>query len=327
MEKLELLSSVDLFSQLGPSDLSILAQYSEFYDFSAGSVVFEAGTTERELFVLETGSVRIMRVDSQGKEVDLARFVKHESFGEQDFLSESARTATAVCEEDSRILIFPRREESLEDVMMEHPEIFARIMHQFLVLVAGRIRSVNKLVSENSTWIQELRQQVFGDKLTGLYSKSFLDDEFAGILQQTPGQTGFLMIKPDNFKLINDTFGHEVGDQVLRIFANQLKGVVRESEIAVRYRGNEFAVILPGTPEDEIVQRAAEVQRRMEETDLSPVTGRTRLPITFSVGVAIYPDEARSYEEMITAAHGLVFEARDQGGHRVLCSNCTVEGS
>ncbi|MFP4375576.1 MAG: diguanylate cyclase [Spirochaetales bacterium] len=325
MEALDLLSSVDLFSQLGPSDINVLAEHSEIVVLSEDEILYESGTTKRELFVIDSGSVRITRVDTQGKEVDLARFVAGESFGEQDFVSTGKRAASAVAERQSSILVFPRRDEALDQVMFEHPEIFARVMHRFLVITAGRIRSVNSLVSENSTWIQELRQQVFGDKLTGLYSKTFLDDEFEGILDRTHGQTGFLMVKPDNFKLINDTFGHEVGDQVLRIFANQLKSLLREQDIAVRYRGNEFAVIMPGSPEEEVLEEAERIQTGMEGTDLSKVTGETRLPITFSVGVSIYPDAGVDYRAIVTRAHELVFVARDAGGHQVLCANC-LEG-
>mgnify|MGYP006281775473 CR=1 FL=1 len=325
MEKLDLLATVDLFSQLGPSDVSLLAGHAEFYSFSTGEQVFAAGTSTRELFMLDSGSVRVSRLDREGREVDLARFVAPESFGEQDFLSDDPRSASAYAEDDSRILSFPRRDETLEAVMQEHPAIFAHVLHQFLVMIAGRIRSTNKLVSENSGWVQELRQQVFGDKLTGLYSRTFLDDEFSAILSRSSGQTGFLMVKPDNFKLINDTYGHEVGDQVLRLFANHLKSIIRESDIAIRYRGNEFAVIVPSSSEDEILDHAQMIQHDMKQVDLSPVTGGGGLPITFSVGVSLYPVHGSSHEEIVEKAHELVFVSRDQGGDQVLCANCTAE--
>jgi len=325
MDKLDLLSSVDLFSQLGPTDLSVLAEHAGFYEFAAGETVFAAGTKERELFMIESGSVRVSRKDSEGREVDLARFVSAESLGEQDFLSDEARTATAYAEEDSRLLIFPRRDQTLQAVMEEHPSIFARVLHQFLVIIAGRIRSTNTLVSENSGWVQELRQQVFGDKLTGLFSKSFLDDEFGAILSRARGQTGFLMIKPDNFKLINDTYGHEVGDKVLRLLANHLKTLMWEGDVAVRYRGNEFALIVPSTPEEQVIDHARSIQHGMKQVDLSPVTGGDVLPLTFSVGVSMYPDHALTPGEIVTMAHELVFVSRDQGGDQVLCANCSEE--
>lgn len=325
MEKLDLLSSVELLSQLGPSDLSILAEHAAFYEFAHGEAIFEAGTADRELFMIASGSVRVSRLNSEGREVDLARFVAPESFGEQDFLSDDSRSASAYAERHATLLIFPRRDETLEQVMQEHPAIFAHILHQFLVMTAGRIRSTNKLVSENSGWVQELRQQVFGDKLTGLYSRTFLDDEFGAILSRSSGHTGFLMVKPDNFKIINDSYGHEVGDKVLRLLANHIKTLIRESDVAIRYRGNEFAVIVPSLSEDEIMAHAQSIQQGMKEVDLSPVTGGASLPLTFSVGVSVYPDHGVSDEQIVAKAHELVFISRDQGGDQVLCANCAAE--
>lgn len=321
MEKLELLSSVDLFSQLSTADLRVLADHASYYDFTPGDVVYEAATIDRELFVIEEGDVRIVRTGDEGREIDLARFVSGESFGEQDFLSDSPRAASAICERDSRILIFPTRGTSLDALMMQYPTLFARVLHQFLVIVAGRIRSTNKLVSENSSWVQELRKQVFGDKLTGLYSKSFLDDEVDGLLSRSRGGAGFLMIKPDNFKLINDSFGHEVGDQVLRILANHLKSLLDEHDIAVRYRNNEFvAVILSSGPED-VIAKAETIRAGMAEADLSPVTGDERVPLTFSVGVALYPEHGRKSVTLSARALELVFAARDEGGDQVVIAD------
>jgi diguanylate cyclase (GGDEF)-like protein len=325
MEKLGLLQTALLFKQLTRDELRLLADHAGFAEFEDGECVFEAGSTERELFIIERGEVRIVKRGEDDHEIDLARFVAGESFGEQDFMSDAPRTANARSDGPSRILIFPARGSRLEDVMLEHPEIFARVLHQLLAIVADRIRSTNRLVSENSGWVQELRQQVFGDKLTGLYSKSFLDDEFAGMLNKWRGQTGLMIVKPDNFKLINDTYGHEVGDQALRILANRLKSLLREGDIAIRYRGNENAVILPETSEEEALEQAERIREGMKHADLSPITGGEQVPLTFSAGIAIYPDHGTDNASLAGRAHEAVFAARDAGGDRVFSAECTTE--
>ena len=318
MEKLDLLASVDLFSQLGQQDISLLADQAEFYDFADGEVVFEQGNKDRELFVIASGEVRIVKQGDERETIDLARFVAGESFGEQDFLSNQARSAGAISEGTSRILIFPRRGTSLDTMMMEYPRLFARVLHQFLVITAGRIRSTNALVSENSGWVQDLRRQVFGDKLTGLYSKTYLDDEVPAILRKETGESGVLMIKPDNFKLINDSFGHEVGDQVLRLLATHLQSIAAENDITIRYRGNEFAMISTGVTPEALVERADEVRDRMKQADLSPITGDTRIPLTFSIGAGVYPTDSANIDALIHATHEIVFAARDAGGDQVM---------
>ena len=317
MEKLDLLATVELFSQLSNSDLAVLADHAEFHDYKPGELIFAAGTSERELFVIDKGEVRVFKEGPEGREIDLARYVAPESFGEHDFLSDRSRTASAVSDGESRILVFPGRGTSLDELMEDHPKLLARVLHQFLVIVAGRLRSTNRLVSENSSWVQELRQQVFGDKLTGLFSRSYLDDEFPGILGRCSESCGFMIVKPDNFKLINDTFGHEVGDQVLRILANQLKALCDEGT-PVRYRGNEFGVILPNATEQQTVDLADKIREGMPHADLSPVAGDAKVPLTFSVGVAVYPTHGSTAEQIIKAAHELVFVSRDQGGNSVL---------
>jgi len=326
MNELDLLKTVELFKQLSADELVILADHADFVEFADGEEVFATNSTERELFVIEKGEVRIVKKGGDGHEIDLARFVAGESFGEQDFMSDSPRTASAVSDGAARLLVFPTRGSNVDAVMLEHPEIFARVLHQLLVIVADRSRSTNKLVSENSSWVRELRQQVFGDKLTGLYSKDFLDDEFAGLLGKWRGQTGFLMIKPDNFKLINDTYGHEVGDQALRILANRLKALLRDGDIAVRYRGNENAAILPETDSDEVVAEAKRIRDGMKQADLSPITGGADVPLTFSIGVGVYPDDGSDNVALASRAHELVFQARDAGGDQVLCSEFAPEG-
>jgi diguanylate cyclase (GGDEF)-like protein len=317
MEKLDLLSSVELFSQLSLTDLNLLADHATFYDFADGEHIFREGTVERELFVIGSGEVRIVKDADEHQTIDIARFVAGESFGEQDFLSEQPRTASAVSEGASRILIFPERGTAIDTLMLEYPQLFARVLHQFLVIVAGRIRSTNKLVSENSGWVEDLRRQVFADKLTGLYSKTYLDDEVPRMLARGGGSAGLLMIKPDNFKDINDTFGHEVGDRVLRLLASHLRGCLHDDDIPVRFRGNEFAVVVPGATADQLLERADAIRDHMKHADLSSVTGETRVPLTFSIAAGIYPDDAGALVELVHRVHEEVFVARDAGGDRV----------
>jgi len=318
MEKLELLRAIDLFEQLSTDELIVIAEHAEYLDFKDGEEVFAAGKTDRELFAIESGQVRIVKEGRDGNTIDLARFVAGEGFGEQDFMNDNPRTASAVSEGKTRILVFPTRGTNVDDVMLEHPRIFARVLHQLLAIVADRIRSTNSLVSENSGWVRELRQQVFGDKLTGLFSRDYLEDEVPGMLGKWSGTSGLLMIKPDNFKLINDTFGHDVGDQALRILANRLKKLIDEDDIPIRFRGNENVALLPEQSPEEILKKAEAIRTGMKAANLSPVTGGQKVPLTFSVGVGIYPDDSQDCEELTTLAHERVFAARDAGGDRII---------
>jgi diguanylate cyclase (GGDEF)-like protein len=327
MEKLDLLKTMDLFKPLTASEMALLADHAEFLEFHHDEEIFATGRTDRELFVIESGEVRIVKAGHDGHPIDLARFVAGESFGEQDFMNDNPRTASAVSEGDTRLLVFPARGTNVDDVMLAHPEIFAKLLHQLLTIVADRIRSTNKLVSENTGWVNELRQQVFGDKLTGLYSRDFLEDELPGLLKNWRGQTGVLLVKPDNFKLINDTYGHDVGDHALRILANQLKSAIRDNDIAIRYRGNENVAVLPETPFADVLNEANRIKEAMKEADLSPITGGDDMPLTFSVGLTVYPDHGTDCGELASAGLELALAGREAGGDLVRVHGSQTENA
>lgn len=334
MAERDLLRAIGIFSTLSDPELDIIGTNCEFRDYADGETVYEAGTTDEELFVIERGSVRIVRTadgsGGDGGQIDLARFVAGEGFGEQDLMSAEPRSARAIVDGDTRLLAFPAAGRRLGDVIHEHPAIFAKVLHQLLVLVAGRIRSTNKLVSENSAWVDQLRNQVFGDKLTGLYSKGYLTDELPGFLRGCGDGAAFIMVKPDNFKVINDSFGHDAGDHALRILADRLKSVLPDGSVAIRYLGNENGVVVPGADQTQATEIARTIHRILTSTDLSEVDTDagpetvSRAVLSFSIGIALYPRDASTADELAECAHTSLFAARDAGGCRIHCTGAGV---
>lgn len=328
MSSRELLRSVGIFSTLTDAELDTIAGECEYKDLSDGEVIYEAGTTEEELFVIERGSVRIVRADEEGSAIDLARFVAGESFGEQDLMSAEPREATAIADGPTRIIAFPGGSRKLSDLIHDNPQLFAKVLHQLLVLVAGRIRRTNQLVSENTGWIQQLRNQVFGDKLTGLLTKNYLADELPGVLGRCANGAAFLMTKPDNFKIVNDTYGHDAGDKALRILAERLKSALPEGAIAIRYMGNENGVVVPNLDREHAIELAREIFAALSTVNLDPIAGAEDPPLeeqlTFSVGIAMCCRDATAAEELAEAAHDSLFAAREAGGNRIHCAGVGV---
>jgi len=320
-DKRELLRRAGIFSTLGPQELAVIEMYSEFRDFPAGTVIFEPGSVGDELYIVADGEVVIRRPLEDGDQLDLARYIVGDSFGEMDLLYDAPRNAAAVVENDTTLLVFPRKGEPFQSILTEHPVMFAQILHKFMAIVAGRIRSTNKLISENTPWIQELRKQVLGDKLTGLYNATYLKEEFSRILSSCRTKTALMMVKPDNFKHINDTYGHEAGDEALKLISLTLRGAIRTEDVALRYRGNELAVIMPETDMEAARPIAEAVRVAMREVDLSPLVGEPEgtLPLTASVALGIYPDDGGDNSSLTERVHELLYQARDAGGDRVVC--------
>ncbi|HUV08812.1 MAG TPA: GGDEF domain-containing protein, partial [Spirochaetia bacterium] len=202
--------------------------------------------------------------------------------------------------------------------LQKHPEIFSRILHKLLIMIAGRIRSTNKLVSERTPWIEDLRNQLLVDKLTGLYNRTYLTEDLTNRIAQMGETTSLIVIKPDNFKLINDTYGHDAGDRVLRILADTVKGSLREGDIGIRYRGDEFVIVLPDTGFDTALDVGDKLRSAVRSLDITPITEGKKFSLTASVGASAYPIHARDVNGIVERSFNLMLDVRNSGGDRVL---------
>jgi diguanylate cyclase (GGDEF)-like protein len=316
-EKIQLLKNVSLFSTLQEHEIDVVSRYSDYYSFGKGDVIFEQGSSADELHIIKKGEVVITRT-FEGRSTDLARFLKGECFGELDLLDDTPRTVSAIAETDSVLLIFPSKDVKFEEILESHSEIFSRILHKLLIMIAGRIRSTNNLVSERSPWLEDLRKQLYIDKLTGLYNRSYLEEDLANLLPQMGETTSMLVIKPDNFKHINDTFGHDSGDRVLRMLADTVRSNLGDKNLGIRYRGDEFALLFPDAGRSQAAQAAEDLRNAFKGIDTSSATEGKRIVLTASVGVAVYPDHAQDIKALVEKCFHLMLQARNDGGDRVL---------
>ena len=124
------------------------------------------------------------------------------------------------------------------------------------------------------------------------------------------------MLDLDDFKLVNDAFGHLYGDRMLVHVADLIRGALRVSDVPARYGGDEFTVILPETHREGAARVA---ERLLEAFRSSPFVadGRQSLPVGASLGIATYPDDGRSAMELIMIADRGLYEAKNAGGNRV----------
>ena len=319
MKKIELLQNVDLFSTLKNQELDIVARYSRYYTFRDGEVIFREGKHKQELFIIQKGEVLITKQRDNQKDVALARFIAGECFGEMDLLDNAPRTAVARTEKDTSLLIFPMKGVLFKDILQKHPRIFAQILHKLLARIAGRIRTANTLISEKAPWIQNLKKQVMKDKLTGLYNRIYLEEDFSSLLSKYDEEpTSVIMIKPDKFKDINDTYGHDAGDNALKLMAAAFKSKLRKDDIAIRFRGNEFAAVLPGTETKTAVKIAEDIQTAVNKLDFSQIVTGSKVYFTVSIGVSTYPVHAENSEKLTELAFEMMFKARNSGGNRIL---------
>jgi diguanylate cyclase (GGDEF)-like protein len=157
------------------------------------------------------------------------------------------------------------------------------------------------------------------DALTGLPNRRYFD-EFCGLLarrRRSGDAVGVLMVDIDRFKLLNDTYGHSTGDQVLRAVAGAIVSAVREDDVPARYGGEEFVVLLRNPGTDVAYEVGERVRAAVAELDLRPfdVPG-----VSVSVGVAVsaHPDQA--IEELVGLADQALYRAKRAGRDRVVAA-------
>ncbi len=167
----------------------------------------------------------------------------------------------------------------------------------------------------------QLKAEVDRDHLTGLYNRRYLaatiDREFARCARDGM-PLALMMIDIDHFKRINDTHGHPFGDTVLVAVAQVLGTALRAGDIACRYGGEEFVLVLPNMPLDAARERAEAIRRRVAALELN--TGTLPVPVRISVGVAEAPQDATDAESLIRQADAALYRAKAQGRNRVEAS-------
>ena len=168
---------------------------------------------------------------------------------------------------------------------------------------------------------ESLLQFAFTDFLTGLKTRGFFEQQLGLEMARAERRAtplAVLMIDIDHFKRLNDTFGHHVGDVVLRDLAAILSRELREIDTAARYGGEEFILLLPETNLQGATLVAERLRSAVEQADFFTGAGQKTERITISIGVALFPEEAHFKPDLLEAADVALYEAKAQGRNRVV---------
>ena len=171
--------------------------------------------------------------------------------------------------------------------------------------------------------VGEFAQLSVTDPLTGLLNRRYIQERLGEEVNRSDryGEPlSFLMIDVDEFKSYNDRFGHPEGDEALRILGSILRQNLRGADVAVRYGGEEFSVLLPATSIDEAEVIAHRIRSHVERTDFP------RRRVTVSIGAATITDQVRSVEDLISAADKALFRAKEMGRNNVQIFDPILDG-
>jgi diguanylate cyclase (GGDEF)-like protein len=197
---------------------------------------------------------------------------------------------------------------------------FAEGADQLATMLAEQV----SLALANLDLREQLRSQAIRDQLTGLYNRRFLEDALTretGRAARSGEPVAVAILDVDHFKRINDTYGHEAGDAVLRELGQALLKTIRKTDIVGRFGGEEFLILLPGASVEVAQARALAVLEAVRAMEVAIPNGAPLNHITASIGVAAMPLHVARGDALVAAADTALYQAKGQGRNRVVLSD------
>lgn len=182
--------------------------------------------------------------------------------------------------------------------------------------LAKRFGDAAALAIDNAKLLSILEQQALTDPLTGLYNHRHFQERLRSELERanrSKDSTALLLLDIDEFKKVNDIYGHSMGDKILVALADVLKETVRASDVPCRIGGEEFAVILPSCDAGDALGLATRLLNSVAELDFDDVGG-----VSVSLGISQGPEHAMNARELLTYAEAAMLTAKAKGGNRVI---------
>ncbi len=193
-------------------------------------------------------------------------------------------------------------------------------MHRHSTKLESQLKESSETINTLSQDLEETLQAAMTDSLTGLYNRKAFDERLALATADSlegGGTLCLLLVDIDHFKRFNDTWGHQVGDQVLRLVGESLRMNVKGKDTAARYGGEELAIILPGTAIEDAVTLAEQIRKAIGSMNIVKKKSREAIgPVTVSIGAArLRPGETP--DELVARADHALYAAKEAGRNRV----------
>jgi len=182
-------------------------------------------------------------------------------------------------------------------------------------ICAGAIR--------NAHYFEQAQQLAYIDGLTGIYNRRYFEMEISSEIERASrynGHLAIIMIDIDNFKRLNDEFGHLLGDEVLREVSNAFGQQLRKIDVMCRYGGEEFAIVVPQTSGGNAMEVAEKLRRMVESYRFPGVP----VKVTISAGVAEFPAHGRTRDELVAAADAALYVSKEAGRNRVSAASAAA---
>jgi len=197
-------------------------------------------------------------------------------------------------------------------------------------VIQCNIRDITKRKQAQDALIKSkarLREQSVRDHLTGLFNRRYLEETLQREIlraERKQSSIGIIMMDVDNFKQLNDTCGHASGDAILQELGSFLLSHIRGDDIASRYGGDEFVVVLPYTSLEVTQQKAELICESIHEFQFR-IDGKKLESLTISLGIAVYPENGSTGAALLKTSDDALYQAKRAGGDRIVLASKEVK--
>jgi len=310
---LEVLSRSRLFRRIRAERLQQCLRPTGEICVRSGASLLALGQRNAALYILMSGRLAVY-LDEEAR-IPVAYLEPGECVGEISIIDDDAASASVVALEPSRLLVTSASD--LWALMAEESTIAVNLLH----ILAERIRRNNASVLAGLGQHGQLGMLSGIDPVTGLHNRRWMNDVFIRQIDRCSRArlaVCLAVVDIDRFRSINDTFGHQAGDQVLAQIGRVLQRQFRPTDLLARCGGEEFAVLLPETRAQEAVAALERLRLALSQTQTS-VAQRTTVKVTVSVGIAQW-HAGWSLDDLIDCADRALSRAKASG------RNCVVVG-
>jgi len=196
------------------------------------------------------------------------------------------------------------------------PHVYTTNHMQLLELLANQVA----IAIINARLHLTLQEESIRDPLTGLFNRRFMEEALDKEIlraKRNAQPLAVALLDLDHFKRINDRFGHDAGDTVLRLLGKMIEERIRSGDVACRYGGEEFALILPGASAQHALQRMEQFRVDLRRLPFN-YQEKTMIPLTCSIGIGVYPEHGLTKELLLKAADQALYRAKNNGRNQVV---------
>lgn len=300
---------LDLFEGVDFSEVGSLVATCPLVEAEPGQTILREGNSNHTVYQIISGRVRVALAGFDG--IPLFTLEDGACFGELSILSQFDVSANVVALEHTQLLGIP------DDTLWALIHGSHRFSVNMLDVLSGRLRLTNERLRDSLHAQAHHARAARLDPLTGLYNRRWLDEVLTREFKRctADGQPlCLMMIDLDLFKQVNDGHGHLVGDEVLRIVASRLRNAMSSRGVAARFGGEEFAVLLADTPQDQAAALAEGFRAALMENPLATSIGP--VSVTVSIGIA-ERSQSSTPRTLLQRADGALYGAKSHGRNRV----------